>query len=118
MFASEEREVGGVDEEDVRPLSEGEAHEMTMRFLSALADEAAVLRGLDTEEVAKLLAVKHPKGIGSRSAVVNKIIAGAGFDVAEVYRNPRDSTGARKWFRGPALRDALAVLMKGKSQPG
>ena len=83
--------------------------EMALDFLRVIA-EAEGIGGAPIEAVMRALGAIHAKGVGSKAAVVNKLLDKAGFAIPDVYSNPRDSYGDRYWRAGPRLQDAMDAL--------
>jgi hypothetical protein len=83
--------------------------ELTLDFLK-LIGEHRVSGGAPLASVMKALGVSHAKGVGSKAAVINRVLDAAGFATPDVYTNPRDAMGFRFWQPGPRLNDAIAVL--------
>lgn len=85
--------------------------ELTLRFLKRIADHA-MSGGLTTEEVKDVLGASHVKGVGSKTASVNKVLGDLGFPVTDVYRNDPSaaSGGERVWTAGPRIKDAIDAL--------
>jgi hypothetical protein len=83
----------------------------TLRFLNAIANSSEA-DGLGGDVIANVLGVRHPKGIGSRAAIINRLLMELGFNVEEVYTNPRNNLGDRTWKPGPKITHALAALLE------
>lgn len=82
---------------------------VTVTFELLTAIRKAGTRGLTADEVAKILKVKHPKGVGPRSLMVNNTLAQLGFVHDQVYNNDRTAQG-RIWTAREKLNDALETL--------
>jgi hypothetical protein len=83
--------------------------ELTLDFLSLLSSQIAA-GGTPTTSVMAVLGVSHAKGVGSKTAIINRILDGAGFATPDVYVNPRDALGLRVWQAGPRIQDAMDAL--------
>jgi hypothetical protein len=83
--------------------------ELTLDFLSLLSSQSAA-GGTPTTSVMAVLGVSHAKGVGSKTAIINRILDGAGFATPDVYVNPRDALGLRVWQAGPRIQDAMDAL--------
>lgn len=92
---------------------------MALKLLKEIKDWSDLGMDMRAEQVAALLGVNHPKGIGSRSASINRLLTSAGFVVEEVYVNRRDTAGERHWQPGPNISEAIATLERrfASSQP-
>lgn len=66
--------------------------------------------GAPQADVMRVLGAIHPKGIGSKAALVNRAIASLGFKVEDVYSNDRDPSGARSWKARSELDRAMEAL--------
>jgi hypothetical protein len=66
--------------------------------------------GAPQTDVMRVLGATHPKGIGSKAALVNRAIASVGFKVEDVYSNDRDPSGARYWKARSELNRAMEAL--------
>lgn len=94
---------------DVFPDAGADARSQAINFLRAVGD-ATESGGVRIAEVMALIGASHPKGVGSKMALVNKEISESGFDIASVYTNERDPMGIRLWRAGPKLQEALSML--------
>lgn len=96
----------------------GESNEeMVMAFLSTVAAHEPV--GAPVATIMACLGAAHPKGVGSKMAIVNRVLDQAGFAVPDVYTNSRDMHGERLWRAGPRLIPAITTVeanMKGDVQ--
>jgi hypothetical protein len=83
-----------------------------VKFLRMIEDHP--LTGVKIDEIMAVLGVSRPKGVGPKSAVMNRIIRAYGFqNVDDVYINPRDPTGERLWKPGPSIRSAIEAIERG-----
>lgn len=71
------------------------------------ASGSATLQG-----VMQIMSVDNPKGVGSKSAAINRVLVAHGFKPDEVYVNPRDGSGERLWRPGSRIREAIEVIGK------
>lgn len=85
---------------------------LALDFLRLIEDQE-LMGGAAQQEVMTILGAAHAKGIGSKAAVVNRVIDAAGFAIPDVYTNARDSSGARTWRAGPDLAKALEAITSG-----
>lgn len=83
---------------------------VAVEFLSKIRDAGS--EGIAADGLMDILGARHPKGIGSRSAPVNKLIESLGYDIEDVYDNPRSPEG-RIWKPGPKMDAAIEALKKG-----
>jgi hypothetical protein len=86
--------------------------EDALNFLQAI-DASDLLGDLDGEAIAQVLHLKHPKGIGSRAAMINKTLESLGFKPSDVYTTQRNNVGVRHWKAGPRLAQAIEMIKKG-----
>lgn len=89
--------------------------ETTRVFLQVIADHERT-GGADVSTVMRVLGAAHAKGVGSKAAVVNRVLDSRGFAIPDVYTNDRDALGMRYWKAGPKLADALATFEPGYGQ--
>ncbi len=59
-----------------------------------------------------ILGLNHPKGVGSRTSVLNKSIESLGYKAEEVYTKHRDNGGQRRWKAGPKMHEAIETISK------
>jgi hypothetical protein len=78
---------------------------MALNFLSTIRDGGNVEAG----PLMKVLGVTAPKGLGSKSAAVNKVIKAVGLKPAAVYKNPKTHEG-RIWRPARRMREAIQLL--------
>lgn len=82
--------------------------EITLKFLMELRSHPT---GLPSERVQELLKADHPKGIGSKTGLVNKVLLERGYkDVDAIYTSIRHPLKGRDWFPGPSISDAILNL--------
>jgi hypothetical protein len=81
----------------------------TLEFLRVIEDHE-VSGGAPVATVMSVLGASHAKGVGSKAAIVNRVLDRLGFAIPDVYLNPRDAHGDRYWKGGPRLRDAIEAL--------
>ena len=67
--------------------------------------------GIMVDALMPLLHADHPKGVGARLAKINQFLSGLGFDVENVYMNPRTAEG-RVWYAGKNIEQALEAARK------
>jgi hypothetical protein len=82
--------------------------EATLAFLSAIRD--AGTQGAEVTQIMHALGVRAPKGVGSRTTIVDKSLKEIGFTAEEVYDNERTSQG-RFWRAGPRLFEAIDFIV-------
>lgn len=78
--------------------------EATFGFLSAIQD--AGTQGAEVTQIMLALGVRHPKGVGSRTTIVDKCLMELGFTADSVFNNERGAEG-RFWRPGPRLHEAI-----------
>jgi hypothetical protein len=84
---------------------------MALDFLSTIRDGANV----PATALMKLFGLTAPKGLGSKSASVNKVIKAAGLKPSMVYKNPKTHDG-RFWRPGRRMGEAIQLLEKRLAQ--
>jgi hypothetical protein len=82
---------------------------MALNFLRVISDHA-VSGGAPISAVMFALGAMKEQGVGSKAAVVNRVLDSAGFAIPDVYTNARDVHGDRYWKAGERLQDAIAAL--------
>ena len=85
------------------------AVDWTAAFLSTI--RSAGNSGALTERIVNALDVDHPKAVGGRLAIVNRILASRGFKKENVYSNDKSPEGPRLW-RPKAQMDAALAAVK------
>lgn len=85
-------------------------HDVALAFLNKIRDAGS--DGIHAEGLMSIVGARHPKGIGSKSAPLNKAIERLGFKVEDVYDNPRSPNG-RIWRSGPKMDAAIEALKGG-----
>lgn len=86
-----------------------------LKFLQAIKESDPV-GGLNAHQVSELLGVKHPKGIGSKAASINRVLDSYGYTVESVYTNHRGPFGERIWAAGSMIQSAIAAISKGENR--
>lgn len=87
-------------------------HKTTLKFLRLIEDHR--LTGAKTGDIMPVIGATKPKGVGSKSAAVNRVLAAHGFsEIDEVYTNQRDVFGERLWKPGPAMGAAIDAIERG-----
>ena len=96
----------------VLPSGGEERVESTLQFLSEIRGAGKnPSGGLSASEVTRILKVKHPKGLGPRSTLINNVLRDLGFDPSQVYNNDRTAHG-RLWIAQPKIDEAIALLKR------
>lgn len=83
--------------------------DLALNFLRVIADHE-LSGGAPISAVMFALGASKEQGVGSKAAVVNRVLDSAGFAIPDVYSNDRDAHGDRYWKAGPRLRDAMNAL--------
>jgi hypothetical protein len=91
-----------------------DALDWTDSFLSAIRTSGS--GGVETQTIVHALGVKHPKAVGGRMAVVNKILEQRSFEPRDVYSNDRNQDGVRMWRQRGKLDAALAAIRQEKAK--
>lgn len=97
-------------EEDFASIDADNA-KMALDFLNTIRDGGSVPAGT----LMKMFGVTAPKGLGSKSATVNKVIKAVGLKPTTVYKNPKTSEG-RTWKPARRMADAIQLLEKRLAQ--
>lgn len=92
-----------------KPKRTDEVQAMALRFLKAIRDHRHT-GGVTGEDLQQVLEVSHPKGVGSRIALINAYLQRSKLDPANIYTKRRYPDGARHWNAGPDLDSALTML--------
>ena len=74
--------------------------------------------GATSDPIGKALHVKHPKGIGSRSGMVNDLLTTLGYRPDSVYTTARIPDEGRFWKPGPKLDEAYEAVRRKLSERG
>jgi len=88
------------------PASEEERWAATLAFLSCIHDAGS--RGAEVNQIMHVMGVRHPKGVGSKTTIVDKCLMELGFTADSVYNNERGAEG-RFWRSAPRLSEAIAA---------
>lgn len=83
-----------------------------VKFLMAIKSNHQA-GGMLVRDVMSVLGASNPKGVGSKTVAINRVIERYGFALDSVYGNPRDSLGDRHWLAGPLIDDAIEAIKKG-----
>ena len=86
------------------PAKEEERWAATLAFLSCIHDAGS--RGAEVGQVMHAMGVRHPKGVGSKTTIVDKCLMELGFTADSVYNNERGAEG-RFWRPAPRLAEAI-----------
>ena len=86
------------------PAREEDRWAATVAFLSCIHDAGS--RGAEVGQVMHALGVRHPKGVGSKTTIVDKCLMELGFTADSVYNNERGTEG-RFWRPAPRLSEAI-----------
>ena len=84
-------------------------NDLALAFLKAIADHK-VSGGAPISAIMPVVGASHVKGVGSKTAIINRVLDKLGFAIPDVYTNDRDSAGMRNWVAGPRFADALRAL--------
>lgn len=96
--------------QDVKAPSTTGLDSLALRFLKLVRDHTAS-GGASVDQVMQVLGATHPKGVGSKTAQINKFITDTTkIELSEIYTNDRDPLGARWWKAGPKMTEAIAAL--------
>lgn len=87
--------------------------DITRAFLKTIEDHK-LSGGAPISAVMAVLGAAHAKGVGSKTAIVNKVLDKFGFAIPDVYTNDRDSLGMRNWRMGPRFDEALRMVSPGR----
>lgn len=82
--------------------------DVALKFLKTIRDAGAA--GAAAEDVRKALGVTHPKGVGSRSAAINRLLRETQLSPEAVYDNPKSRNGVRVWKAGRRMNHAISAL--------
>lgn len=80
--------------------------ESALKFLRTIRDSGT---GIEADRLMSALGVTKPKGIGSKSASVNRVLKAVGLKPRFVYSNPRGPTG-RIWKPAKRMGEAIQLL--------
>lgn len=83
--------------------------DLALAFLKAIADHR-ISGGAPISAIMPVVGASHVKGVGSKTAIINRVLDRLGFAIPDVYTNDRDSAGMRNWVAGPRFADALRAL--------
>jgi hypothetical protein len=106
LIITKHRVNAGADTPQFGPGESDE--EMALAFLNTVAAREPV--GAPVATIMACLGAAHPKGVGSKMAIVNRVLDQAGFAVPDVYTNSRDTHGERLWRAGPRLIQAITAI--------
>jgi hypothetical protein len=110
------RHDDGLDTEDelLQLDTPFDAGQVTLSFLMTIHE--APPEGADGDMIAKSLKVRHAKGIGSRTALINSHLRKLGFEPDTVYVTGRTIAG-RVWAEGPKIAEAIEAIRHGQAVP-
>lgn len=97
------------------PQEQSAVPPLAFKFLKAIRHHHAT-GGMLAEQVAHILGVAHTKGIGSKTAAINKLLGTLGYHPTAVYTNDRDSNGDRHWLASPFIDHAIEAVSKEMSR--
>jgi hypothetical protein len=89
------------------PAREDERWATTLAFLSCIRDTGS--GGAEVNQIMHAMGVRHPKGVGSKSSIVDKCLMERGFSADSVYNNERSAEG-RFWRPAPRLSEAIEAV--------
>ena len=91
------------------PDTEPDGSQHAIAFLTTIANADA--DGATADDLAKVVGVKHTKGVGGKAARINNILIGLGFKPDEIYSNTKTLEG-RFWKPRPRIHEAIGKLKK------